>query len=133
MAHSVHTPMLILLFAFTEELKELTGTGETTTQKDAKLEYQKMKERSFKLISEANAELDIVVKIYQETIVRHLKSIDSLKEKIICVDDTNIALTNVKAELATALRQQVMDNIKSCRLGVYHTECALNQSNCSQT
>lgn len=61
---------------------------------------------------------------YEETIIKHLESIDDLITKRICADHLNIALTNTKIELTTAIYQQVLDNInKICKLGVYSTEC----------
>lgn len=62
-------------------------------------------------IVKGNAELDNVVRYYEETMLEHLQSIDNLIKKRICFDDINTALTNVKVELVAAIRQQILNNI----------------------
>jgi len=76
--------------------------------------------------------LDNVARDYEETIIKHLESIDDLITKRICTDHLNIALTNTKIELIAAIYQQILNNInKICKLGVYSTEY-IHLMNCTR-
>jgi len=67
-----------------------------------------------------------VAKDYEETIIKHLESIDDMIAKRICVDELTIALTNTKIELIATICKDISNNInKICKLGVYSQECAL--------
>jgi len=81
-----------------------------------------IKKRNLKHIIDENEALDIMAIDYEETIVKHLQSIDNLMKKTTCVDDINKALTNTKVELTAVLRQQILKNNtdKIGRLGIYY-------------